>query len=245
MTHILILEGNQRTHQKDAMAAGLRTCSQIYSEAIFAHFPTIRIDVLHGAEAQQTPPRPLSDYDGLVISGSTLHAYEDSFEVQNQTRWINAFAETGAPILGSCWGLQIAVVAAGGQVAASSKGREIGFARDITLTDEGLGHPFLAGRSESFDAPCIHFDEVTKLPPKARVLASNAHSPVQAAAFPISASEVWAVQYHPEFDLAHMGALLMRNAKTDVQKDYSTTLNQFTQTPDDKLLADKLQLGLK
>ena len=35
----------------------------------------------------------------------------------------------------------------------------------------------------------------------------------------------------------------MRNAKTDVQKDYSTTLNQFTQTPDDKLLAGKLQLG--
>ena len=55
-----------------------------------------------------------------------------------------------------------------------------------------------------FDAPCIHYDEVTRLPDSATLLASNAHSLVQAAIVPVGRSEVWAVQYHPEFDIAQL-----------------------------------------
>jgi len=58
-----------------------------------------------------------------------------------------------------------------------------------------------------FDAPCIHYDEVTRLPDNATLLAANAHSAVQAALIPLGRSTVWAVQYHPEFDLAQIAQL--------------------------------------
>jgi GMP synthase (glutamine-hydrolysing) len=58
-----------------------------------------------------------------------------------------------------------------------------------------------AGKGAVFDAPCIHYDEVTRLPDNATLLASNAHSVVQAAVVPVGRSEVWAVQYHPNSTL--------------------------------------------
>jgi GMP synthase (glutamine-hydrolysing) len=45
---------------------------------------------------------------------------------------------------------------------------------------------------------------VTNLPSGATLLASNDHSLVQAAVVPVGVSKVWAVQYHPEFDLAQL-----------------------------------------
>ena len=113
-------------------------------------------------------------------------------------------AEAGLPVFGSCWGLQIAVMAAGGQVEYNPRGREVGFARKIVRTVAGADHPMFAGKGAVFDAPCIHYDEVTRLPDSATLLASNAHSLVQAAIVPVGRSEVWAVQYHPEFDIAQL-----------------------------------------
>ncbi|MEO0032968.1 MAG: hypothetical protein RIS94_2726, partial [Pseudomonadota bacterium] len=95
-------------------------------------------------------------------------------------------------------------VAAGGTVGRSPRGREVGFARKIRLTDAGKGHPMFARKAPVFDAPCIHYDEVTRLPEGATLLAANAHSAVQAAVIPLGRSEVWAVQYHPEFDLTQL-----------------------------------------
>jgi GMP synthase (glutamine-hydrolysing) len=64
-----------------------------------------------------------------------------------------------------------------------------------------------ATKGPVFDAPCIHYDEVSALPPGATLLATNAHSAVQAALIPLGRSVVWAVQYHPEFDLAQIAQL--------------------------------------
>lgn len=110
----------------------------------------------------------------------------------------------GLPILGSCWGLQIAVMAAGGLVEYNSRGRGVGFARKILQNEVGAAHPIFSGKPRVFDAPCIHYDEVTRLPEGATLLASNDHSLVQAAIVPLGKSEVWAVQYHPEFDIAQL-----------------------------------------
>ena len=68
----------------------------------------------------------------------------------------------------------------------------------------GHNHPLLGARGAVYDAPCIHYDEVIRLPESATLLASNAHSAIQAAVIPLGRSEVWAVQYHPEFDLAQL-----------------------------------------
>ena len=44
-------------------------------------------------------------------------------------------------ILAICWGMQVAVTAAGGEVKKSSNGAHVGIAKDIEINDNGLKHP--------------------------------------------------------------------------------------------------------
>ncbi len=206
MTRLLLMEGNPAHMRARAHELEVRTSSEVYAAAIAAHYPQFTLDVVNAADPDGTIPggNSFSSYDGLVITGSALHAYDSEFAVTNQIAMLAAAGETGMPIFGSCWGLQIAVVAAGGEVAFNPKGREVGLARKIVPNAAGRGHPMFDGKGEVFDALCIHYDEVARLPEAATLLASNAHSLVQAAIVPVGKSEVWAVQYHPEFDLLQL-----------------------------------------
>ncbi|WP_125953368.1 type 1 glutamine amidotransferase [Novosphingobium sp. MD-1] len=206
MTRLLLMEGNTADKRARAAELGVRSSSEIYALAILAHYPGFDLDVVNAADPEGVIPggRSFSDYDGFVVTGSSLHAYDRDFAVTNQIAMLRDAAEAGLPVFGSCWGLQIAVMAAGGQVEYNPRGREVGFARKIVRTAAGADHPMFAGKGAVFDAPCIHYDEVTRLPDSATLLASNAHSLVQAAIVPVGRSEVWAVQYHPEFDIAQL-----------------------------------------
>lgn len=254
MTRLLLMEGNTKDKRDLADKLGVRTASAIYSKAILDHYPDVEIDILNAADEGEVIPhgRSFADYDALVISGSGLHAYDDSFAVTNQIENLKIAGATGMPIFGSCWGLQIATIAAGGKVGLSPNGREIGFARKIVPTDAGKNHPMLVKKGPAFDAPCIHYDEVTQLPDDAILLASNRHSEVQAAIVPVGKSKVWAVQYHPEFDLLQLQQLLtlyesdMINQKffADLEslKEYRDKLKSLADNPDDSSLA--WQLGI-
>ncbi len=109
------------------------------------------------------------------------------------------------PFFGSCWGLQVAVTAAGGEVRANPRGREFGFARRIMLSVAGREHPLFAGKPAVFEAPTIHRDEISVLPPGAQVLAVNEFG-VQAATFTHGRGTFWGVQYHPEYDYVDIAA---------------------------------------
>ena len=222
MTRLLLMEGNVAARRARAKSLGMRTSSEIYAEAILAHFPEFEIDVVNAADEDFSMPcgRGFSDYEGFVISGSALHAYDTDFAVTNQIDLLQQAAEAGLPCFGSCWGLQIAAMAAGGQVDYHPRGKEVGFARKIMPTQLGQGHPMFAHKGPVFDAPCIHYDEVTRLPQGARLLASNAHSAVQAAIIPLGTTEVWAVQYHPEYDVRQVLAIYTLYADDMIGPDF-------------------------
>ena len=100
--------------------------------------------------------------------------------------------------MGSCNGLQLANVVLGGQCGPASKGKEMGIARDICITPEGLNHPIHQGQNLKFSALCVHRDHITKLAPGAIITASNDHSPVQAMIYERANIFFWGMQYHPE-----------------------------------------------
>lgn len=222
MTRLLLMEGNVAERRARAKSLGMRTSSEIYAEAIRAHFPQIEIDVVNAADPDFTIPagRSFGDYQGFVVSGSALHAYDTDFAVTNQIDILKQAADAGLPCFGSCWGLQIAAMAAGGDVAYHPQGKEVGFARKIMPTEAGRRHAMFRHKPPVFDAPCIHYDEVTRLPEGATLLASNAHSRVQAAIIPLGASEVWAVQYHPEYDVRQVLAIYRLYAEDMISPDF-------------------------
>ncbi len=116
------------------------------------------------------------------------------------------------PGFGSCWGMQVMSVAPGGRVHLHPDGPEVGIARGIRLTGAGRAHPVYAGKHAAFDALCWHHDEVCTIPPGAVILAENDHSAVQALAVEDGTRSFWGVQYHPEFDLHHVAAIIEARA---------------------------------
>ena len=67
-----------------------------------------------------------------------------------------------------------------------------------------------AGKLDVFNAPTVHLDEVEALAPGTTVLATNAVSDVQSAEIRTNGSVAWAVQYHPEYPLREVAAIVRR-----------------------------------
>ena len=154
----------------------------------------------------------LADFDGIFLSGSPLHAWDDSPPVRRHKRFMEAAFRSATPCFGSCAGLQIAAAVAGGSVRAKTERHEAGLARRIQATPAGQDHPLLDGRPASWDALCVHSDEVEVLPPQATLLASNASTLVQAAEIRWGPGVFWGVQYHPELPPREIADALRRQS---------------------------------
>jgi len=216
---ILVIDGNVEEIRARQRAALGYDSGDGYARVLAWLLPGVHCDVIRpGDGASPLPPgRSLEDYDGATMTGSALNIYSGGAPVQRQIEAARAVLEAGVPFFGSCWGLQVAVTAAGGSVRANPRGREFGFARRILLTDEGRAHPMFAGKPAVFEAPTIHRDEVALLPPGAIVLATNEMS-LQAATFCYRKSTVWGVQYHPEYDFLDIAAAAERYGATLVDE---------------------------
>ncbi|HNT88266.1 MAG TPA: type 1 glutamine amidotransferase, partial [Candidatus Hydrogenedentes bacterium] len=115
----------------------------------------------------------------------------------------------GLPQIGSCWGIQLATSVAGGKTEAHPGGREMGIAAKIRLTDAGKSHPMMEGKPEVYSHFVSHDDHVVRLPECATRLAGNDWSPVQAVEVKYKNGIFWATQYHPEYNLHEMAALIL------------------------------------
>lgn len=210
---LLVVEGNTReARQAYADGYGGLIPAEAYAREVLAIEPDALTDICLPADDGANLPdgAGLQSYDGVFLTGSALHIYESQPAVSRQVELMRAIYASGTPCFGSCWGIQIGAVAAGGSVIANPKGREIGFARKITLTKAGRAHPLLAGRPLAFDAPAIHLDTILQPPMDATVLASNAFSAVHAAEFRQAGGVFWGVQYHPEFSLGQLASIMAR-----------------------------------
>ena len=150
--------------------------SKGYSDLLRELLPGAIVDICYPGDPAATLPdgEALEGYDGIAITGSSLHVYDGGPEVMRQIDLVRAALGTGTPLFGSCWGLQVITAAAGGSVRKNPKGREIGFGRGIRLTEAGRKHPMYVGKLDVFNAPTVHLDEVEALPPGTTVLATNA-----------------------------------------------------------------------
>ena len=204
---LLVSDGNTAADRDWFAAATGATLGQSYAELLSRLAPQAVVDIVCPVDGGADLPDGAAAYDGVVLSGSALNVYRGGAAVTRQIDLIRAVGAAGTPLFGSCWGLQILVAAAGGSIFAHPLGWEVGVARTIRLTAAGRGHSLYAGKADRFQALAIHRDAVETLPPGARVLAENDHSPVQALELAIDAGIAWAVQYHPEFSFADLAGI--------------------------------------
>lgn len=210
--HFLIAESEPPEARVHRRASVGRSSGETY-QALLAHIaPEARCDRIKPADGRSEIPSgaAIAGYDAVFLTGSPMHLYQESPEQRREVDFMRAVFAAGTPAFGSCAGLQLATVAAGGTVRSMDPRREAGFARRIAPTDAGRAHPLLAGRPPAFDAPAIHTDEVARLPDGAALLAGNATTHVQAAEIRCGKGTFWGVQYHPEISLFEVAAALRR-----------------------------------
>ena len=221
--HILIVDGAPSASQDLLVASGGRRHGPNYGAALASQardsVGDVRTYVLGAADGESLPQgMALSDFDGIAWTGSPLNAYHDTPEVTRQIEFARTAFASGVPCFGSCWGLQVMMVALGGTVRLNPRGAEMGVARSILLTDAGRAHPMYAGKPAVFDALCVHQDEVDRLPDGAIRLAGNGVSDVQAVSLHEGDRSFWGVQYHPEYDLLQIAAMFRRSARRLVDR---------------------------
>lgn len=154
----------------------------------------------------------LQRFDGVFFAGSPIQMHEESAETRSAADFAARIFEAGVPAFGSCAGLQIATVAAGGTCKAREGTMEAGFARGIVATQAGRTHPLLRGRPLVWEAPAMHSSMVDAMPPGGTVLASTKTTPVEAAEIRSGNGLFWGVQYHPELTIAEIAASLRRQS---------------------------------
>lgn len=214
MLRLLVADGNTQAGRRRIADFAGATPSESYAGVLRMIAPDARVDICTPADADGAIPDAIESYDGVAITGSALNIYQRETESLRQIDFVREVFAQGVPMFGSCWGLQLAAVAAGGDVQLNPRGREVGFARKIALTDAGRAHPMHANRAAMFDAPAIHSDTVTRLPQGAIVTAGNDISEVQAAEIRLGRGVFWGVQYHPEYRLHDVAAVIRRYGKT-------------------------------
>ncbi len=223
MPNILIAEGTPALWQAERARFGLPANFSLCEAAVRLHCPGIRCTPVNIADGEALPVGvALADFAAVMFPGSPLHIYDPTPCVTRQVDFARAAFAAGLPVWGSCWGLQLAVVALGGSVRRNPRGRELPIARAITVTDWGRAHPLLASRPAVFDALCSHLDEIETLPPNAQVLAANEVSAVQAIAVrACGRGGFHGTQYHPEHTFAVSAALLEMRAAELVEEGFA------------------------
>ena len=210
MKKILIVEGNLREENQSFTDGGIKTHTESLKDSIAYFTDKIEIDVVNPSSDKNISEKvtDLDKYDGLIWGGSSLNIYNDTIEIRRQIEFMRECQKKIKKILAICWGLQVAVTVAGGQVKRCTNGSHRGIALNIEINNDGLQHPLYKNKSKIFNTPAFNFDEVAKLPNNSKLLASNPINKVMGVNFQSAASDIWGIQYHPEITYDKMISLI-------------------------------------
>ena len=209
MKKLLIVEGNLREENKSFSTVGIQTHTESLKDSLNYYTNDLQFDVINPSSdvSLNIIKDKLSTYNGLIWGGSSLNIYNDTPEIRRQIEFMKECQKKVKNILAICWGMQVAVTAAGGEVKKAN-GSHIGIANEITINERGLVHPLYRDKDKKFNSPAFNFDEVKTLPKDAICLASNKINKVQSLYFKINETNVWGLQYHPEITYEKMISLI-------------------------------------
>jgi len=139
------------------------------------------------------------DVRGYILSGGPASVYDEDAPMAPQ--WVY---DSGKPILGICYGMQLLAHQLGGRVGPGQE-REFGPA-SITRS---VATPLLEGLPDSVEVWMSHGDRLEALPPGFIPVAHSGNSPYAVMADP--ARNYYGLQFHPEVVHTPRGKDMLRN----------------------------------
>lgn len=150
------------------------------------------------------PERPWADIAaGVPVQAVILSGGPRSVYAPEALRFPPGLIESGLPVLGICYGMQLMAKELGGHVVAAER-REYGPATFRRHRDSALWN----GLAELEECWMSHGDQVHKLPPGFESLAST---DTALAAMGDESRRLYALQFHPEVSHTPHGQKILRN----------------------------------
>ena len=138
--------------------------------------------------------------DSYVITGSRNSVYDGLPWIADLAAFVQRALDAGKPVVGICFGHQLIAHFFGGQAAKAS-----GWAVGVHVSELLANEPWLSPHAGEFGLLSSHQDQVTELPPGARLIAANDFCPLAGFTW---GDLVLTFQGHPEFRKAYSKDLM-------------------------------------
>jgi len=137
--------------------------------------------------------------EGIVLSGGPISVYEQGAPTVDKKIF-----ESGIPILGICYGFQLAAHLLGGKVLSGRK--EYGPASFAVLDNTSK---LLTGVAKEITVWMSHGDEIIEIPQGFTLIGSTANVPNTAAEY--EKEKMYMIQFHPEVEHTECGSQILQN----------------------------------
>ena len=213
--NILIVEGNNPKDSEVFIKAAKATCAHNLKTLVLKLRPEAKTKIINPVNDNDTKEvlENINQYNGIIFSGGAMRINDMTGEIKKHINFASNCFNHNKKILAICWGLQVCSTAAGGKVAPGKKGAHIGIASDVKINQQGQQNLIYKNKNQSFTTPAYNFDEVCEIPEGATLLSSDKVNRVMGLYFKSGNSEIWGLQYHPDYEYWQM--INLANARKD------------------------------
>jgi len=199
--NLLIVEGNVKKDSEIFIKVAGATVSENLKSLLLKLEPAAMIKIVHPGNDLEVKSvlDKINIFDGIIFTGGAMRVNDQTKEIKKHIHLAKECFKHNKKILAICWGLQICVTAAGGNVSPGKNGAHLGIASNVEINDIGKKHPIYKDKKNFFNTPAFNFDEVNKIPSNARILSSDKINNVMGLHFYVKSSEIWGLQYHPDY----------------------------------------------
>ncbi len=199
-----------------------------WSALLTPHCPDCRFSVFSVKDGE-FPDRPLTDFDGFIVTGSPASANDDAPWVAELFETIRQVEAAKVPLMGACFGHQAVALALGGKVEFNPGGS---WRFGVIKTEIHTPAPWMEGKPGPILLNAAHEEQVTHAPQGAQIFMGNEACPN--GGFTIG-DHVFTTQYHPEITPDFMAALIDELKDVKPAEATKTARESMALTPENAL----------
>ena len=227
--NILIVEGNIPEDSEVFIRAAGVSASENFENLLLKLEPNSNVKIINPGIDEETKEalKDINHYHGIIFTGGAMRINDLTDEIKKHINFaLNCF-KYDKKILAIYWGLQVCSTAAGGRVAPGKNGAHIGIASAVEINKEGQKNLIYKDKKIKFTTPAYNFDEVCEIPEGATLLSSDKVNNVMSVYFKSGNSEIWGLQYHPDYEYYQMINLANERKNRMIKNEYFKNENDF------------------
>ena len=227
--NILIVEGNIPKDSEVFIRAAGASASVNLKNLVLKLEPNSNVKIINPGIDEETKKalEVINIYHGIIFTGGAMRINDLTDEIKKHINFASNCFNHKKKILAICWGLQVCSTAAGGRVAPGKNGAHIGIASSVEINKEGQKNLIYKNKKIKFTTPAFNFDEVCETPEGATLLSSDKVNKVMCVYFKSGNSEIWGLQYHPDYEYHQIINLSNERKDQMIANKYFKDKNDF------------------